>query len=441
MFLELAGQSARDGFHRTQTARLINCYREPLVGTGNSLIRPVLALDPFTQTPGILAQAAEVMDGRLFVASGGRLFEIAPDGGWTDRGAIAAGHASMAGNNGVLGIVAGGRYFTWDGATLAEPAAGAFADFGSVEFFGGYTILTELGGRRFQWSALADAGDLPGLNFSTADGRDDKLLRAVSVGGLLLLLKEQSHEWWYQTGGAGAEAFERLAGGVGGLGLRDYALVTRLPDAAFMVGDDGKAHVIAGQGLAQPVSTPPVETAIRTCTPKRVVYYEDEGHMFCAIVFRDCPAWVFDIATKEWHERAEGQFLQPWSIAGAVKWRGDWIAVQDDGSVRRFRRGDKDGAAPLVKQITSHTLRLEDGARPVLRELEIYAPVGFSGGHVGLSISRDGGATWGPEMTREAGPHYGRRMNWRNLGQARQITARLQWTADHGIEAQARVRL
>ncbi|WP_230685880.1 hypothetical protein, partial [Streptococcus pneumoniae] len=76
------------------------------------------------------------------------------------------------------------------------------------------TVLTELNGRRFQWSDIADASNLPGLNFSTADGRDDDILRPFQINGQLYIWKETSHEIWYLTGGAGAEAFERMAGGV-----------------------------------------------------------------------------------------------------------------------------------------------------------------------------------------------------------------------------------
>jgi hypothetical protein len=216
-----------------------------------------------------------------------------------------------------------------------------------------------------------------------------------------------------------------------------------MPSGAFMIGDDGKAYVIAGPGAIQPVSTPPVETAIREMNPVSCLYYEDEGHMFCCIVFRDAPAWCFDIATGEWHERAEGSLLAPWTAVHSVKWRGGWHASQDDGTIRRFARSATDGDKPLVKQATSHTIRSQDGQRMVLRELEIHAPQGFSAGRIGLQISRDGGATFGIEKPRDIGPigAYAKRMNWRNLGLAREMCARVQWTDDVAIVSQARVRL
>jgi hypothetical protein len=87
----------------------------------------------------------------------------------------------VSGNNGDVLIVAGGKYYRWDGTTLDQPTVGAFSDFGSVDFVGGYTMLTELGGRLFQWSALANSDSLPGLNFASAEARDDAIIRGVAI--------------------------------------------------------------------------------------------------------------------------------------------------------------------------------------------------------------------------------------------------------------------
>lgn len=429
--LEFFGQSARDSdMIGANPSRLTNFYREPIVsgGRGAAVLKSVPGLAPFSNPPGVFTRAMAEIDSKLYAVVGGRLYEIAADGGYTDRGAIADDeNTTISGNNGGVTIVAGGLYYLWNGTTLTNPTAGAFSSFGSHDYIGNYTVITELGGRRFQWSDIADPNDLPGLNFSTADGRDDNLIRPFAINGVLYLFKETSHEIWYVTGGAGAAAFERQAGGIVDVGLKSHNLITRIPGAAFFVGDDNRAHLVSGS--VQPVSTPPVETAIKNCRPKSCFTYEDEGHTFCVITFRDCAAWVYDIALGEWHERAEGVLLDPWSVNCSAKFNGAWYCGRDDAALFKFDAIGTDDNGPLVREAVSRTL-YQDGQRFSVAELELFPRQGFQSGTIELSVSRDSGATWTDPKPRALGPigNYGGRVIWRSLGQCRNITAKVRFT-------------
>lgn len=443
--LEFFRQSARDADNVAgNPSRLLNLYPEPIVPGGRSqyALKSVLGLNEIIELPGLFVRAMGEVDGKFFTVGAGRLYEIdAVAGSYTDRGAIGADpNTSISGNNGVVTVVAGGKYYTWDGASLTEPTAGAFSDFGAVDYFGNYTILTELDGRRWCWSDIADATDLPALNFSTADGRDDNLIRPFQINGALYLFKESSHEIWYLTGQAGANAFDRQAGGVVDIGLKAFGLICRFPGAAFMVGDDGKAYIVAGQ--LRPVSTPAVETAIAQGEPLRCIAYEDEGHTFCAITFGDRPACCYDVATGEWHERAEGLENVRWTVTETVKHAGAWYAGKDDGTISRFERINRDGSDPLIREATSRTL-IGDGDRFTLHELELHPRTGFAGASISLAMSRDGGLTWGAEKVKTWGVgEYAGRINWRALGQFRQATARVRMsgTTDVTLLAEGRVR-
>lgn len=433
--IEFVGQSLRsDANIAVAPSRLVNCYREP-TGEGTFLLQPVPGLTEIAELPGIFVREMAVVEGQLYAACGGSLYRITGSG-FTDLGAIADGATSIAGNNGAVTVCVDGRYFVWNGA-VSEPTPGAFSDFGAVEFFGGYTVLTEKDGRRFQWSDLADATNLPGLSFSSADGRDDLLIRPYAINGVLYLWKQDSHEMWYITGGAGAEAFERLAGGVRDIGLRSFGLISRIPGGAFMVGSDGRAHLVSG--ALQPVSTPAVEAAIRDNNPIKCVTYEEAGHTFCVILFPGRPAWVYDVATGEWHERAEGLSLDAWSLSASAKWQGQWYAGRNDGRVFRFG-GIADGDVPVIKQATSRTLKGE--ARFIVRDVELFARKGFEADGLTLAGSGDDGVTWGPEKAISVGP-VGRtfhRLNWRNrFGQFRQFTARATWDGGIAVRADAMV--
>lgn len=442
MKVEFVGQSARDAdFTIANTSRLVNCYREPIVSGGRSAyaVKSVLGLAEFSSLPGVFVRDMATVSGKLFAVGAGALYEIGSTGGVTNRGAITDdADTTMAGNNGDVTIVADGDYWHWDGTTLTNPTPGAFSNFGAVEYIGNYTVLTEASGRRFQWSDLADATTLPGLNFSTADGKDDNLVRPFAINGLLYLFKETSFEVWYITGQSGANAFARQAGGVQDIGLKGKRLICRIPGSAFFVGSDGRAHLISG-GI-QPVSTPPVETAIQQGEAERCFAYEDEGHTFCVVTFRDRPAWVYDVSTGEWHERAEDD-LQPWSASCAVKFQGYWYAGRDDGSILQFARVNTDRGADLIREATSRTLE-QDGQRITIQQLELFPRQGFADGTITLSISRDGGATWSaPKARTSTLGNYATRMIWRSLGQARMFTAKVRWTDAHDVSILAEGRI
>lgn len=442
--LEFVGQSAQDAdFISGNPSRLVNCYREPMLSGGRAThaLKSVLGRETVYTFPTAFVRAMTEVEGVLYITGSGSLWSMDTGENFTNLGVIPDDPtATMAGNNGDVTVVADGRYFVWNGTTLTEPTPGAFDDFGSVEFFGNYTILTELNGRQFQWSDIADASTLPGLNFSTADGRDDNLLRSMQINGSLYLFKERSFEVWYLTGEAGASALERAAGGVTDLGLKASGLLVQNQGVAFFVGSDGRAHV--GPGQFRPISTPSVETDIAQGQLLNCVSWDDEGHTFFAITFEDRPARVYDVATNEWHDRAEGVLLAGWDCTTSERLGDTWYCGSSMGVVSKLGRTNLDNDVPLVREATSRTLYF-DGARKVVNEAEAFCRRGFYDGWLTLATSRDNGMTWGSEKMRTFGPvgNYGQRLNWRSLGQFRQANARLRWSAPYDVTLEGAMRV
>lgn len=450
-FVEFVGQSAKDAdFKTANTSRLINCYREPI--EDGHQIKAVLGTGQLADLQSVLMRAMDEVGGDIYAVSGGNLFKVERLGNITNIGAVTDGDATISGNNGDVAVAAGGVYYVWDGSTLSSPTGGAFTATGSVEFIGQTTVMTELDGRRFQWSSVADATTLSALDFATAEGRDDNILRAVVINGNLWLMKEASCEIWYQT----SAGFSRISGGVLDTGLKAFGLVAKFDGGAFFVGDDGIAYITNGAGL-QPVSTPAVETDLSQGAARRCFYYEDEGHKFCVIQFSDRMAWIYDISTGEWHNRASGTQLNPWRMVAAVKAWGYWHVGNDFGRVLRLLRVNTDFDVPLVRKMVSRTLKTGD--YQTISRFELFGRIGEveTGGDVtyvlggldyaladsdGLAlfhsltegelrppalfirVSKDNGKTWGPEKWRDFGSlgDYDARLIWRALGRARQFT-------------------
>ncbi|WP_290688555.1 hypothetical protein [Haematobacter sp. UBA3484] len=344
---------------------------------------------------------------------------------------------------------------------------------GGVEYLGGYTILTEEGGRRFAWSSLTDPKIFPALNFATAETTDDDLIRPVVINGMLWLFKERSAEVWYvdDTSASEAGAFGKMPGGDKEIGLRSFGLITKLPGGAFFVGGDGKAYTLTA-GQLQNVGTPGVETAIERSDPDRCFYYEWRGHKFCVIRFRNAPAWVYDLATGEWHERSEGWPVGRWSGVATAKWRGRWMIGSDTGMVSVLH-GVVDNLQPLHR-IAVSTPVYSDGARSILSEMEFFAHQGLydtireraglvyaadalfaedalyamaeaaRNPKLALRLSRDGGMIFGREREEMFGAtgRYDKRVVFRALGQFRQMVAEIHMSdpVDIPIFSDARVK-
>lgn len=466
--IAFVGQSRQDQDNRgSNTARLINCYREA-VGEGKHVLKPVLGMRSFAETGSVFTRAAHVMNGALYAVVGGVLFSIASDGTATNLGAVVdSEETTIDSNNGVLTIVAGGRYWTWDGTTLSEPGTGAFPSFGSVDFIGQRTILTEKDGRRFQWSDVAAPDTLSGA-FATTESRDDNNLRVVAFADTLWFFKEKSIEQWYETGDS--DVFAPMGGGAIDIGLKGYGLVVKAPRALFFVGTDNKVHIASGGG-AKPISTVAVETAIKNSTPTHCFYYQDEGHEFIVVRFDDRPAWVFDLSMGEWHERAEGLGLGAWSATAAVNAYGRFLTATLTGEFFEMVPSGMDGTIPVICEAQSLTLHM-DSKRFNIPMLELFGRVGVhdvgapeilqieglevldagDGGallisdgdpdaqaQIELYVSRDWGHTWSAPKPRGLGVRgdYDKRLVWRGLGRFRQVTARVRWSDSPGIPINA----
>ena len=448
--VEFAGPSVRDDRNRIgHSGRLINCYREPVMtgGRTRAVLQAVPGMQLHETLPSVFMRAMRTIDGALYVACGGYLYQITT-GAAVNLGAITdSEETTIAGHDGYVTVVAGGAYYVWNGATLTSPAVGAITDHGSVDHVSSYTIISERNGKRFEWSALADATSLPGLNFASATERDDDLLRVVAINGAVWLFGTASTEIWYETGLSGADAFAQMAGAAKDTGLKAFGLVCTFNGGAFFVGDDDLVRVTSGADF-EVVSMPGVVSAIKDSSPSKCIYYEDRGHKFCAIVFDDRPAWVFDLATREWHERSENVMHEPWGVTASAKLGADWFVGRNNGDISKLAEIYTDEATPLVREAISATLYM-DGERTTLAELEFFAPVGRQDAGrepvLEFFISSDGGETWGKGRTIGFGAigAYGKRLIWRALGRHRQITAKVRISdpVDALLYSDARVRL
>lgn len=101
------------------------------------------------------------------------------------------------------------------------------------------------------------------------------------------------------------------------------------------------------------------------------------------------------------------------------------------GECRAAKRFNQDGTQPLVREVVSRTQHGPERGRFIVRMFEVFARQGFSSAQIELFLSRDHGHTWTPGKPKPIGApgRYDQRVIWKNLGQARQLTAKLRWSA------------
>lgn len=411
--VEFMGPSLKeDGNTQSGTARLLNFYRVP--SENGPVLRNVPGTAQIAGLGGAFLRALGTVSGEIYAICAGQFYRVAQDGGVTALSAIADGaDAVIASADGVPVMTVDGSYRVWSAGALAQPTPGAFSSFSSVCYLAGYTILTEANGRRFQWSAIADPLTLPGLNFSTADATDGNLVRGAAFNGLLWLFKRDAYEGWTPTGGAGADAFERVISRQ--LGLRAFGAFCEFPGGVFFIGNDGRAHLCTGQD-SRPISTPAVERDIAVEADDPVCFfYEKRGQSFFAVRFASKPAWVYDLATGEWHQRAQGVSLSPWAAVASTKAGEAWYVGSALGIVAKLIEAPVDYDGVMMRKAVSRTLAMDGRS---LAMLQIRAEQG-SGALIWLRLSRDGGFGWGALKARNMGGtgNFARRVTWRNQGQ------------------------
>ena len=448
--VEWVGQSAKDNDDsQFDPSRLVNCYRES--HGGRPVIKSVLGMNTVANLDGVLVRAMSEVGGTLYASIEGKLKSISRNAQVSTLGNIDSDpETTISGNNGKIIVTAGGNCFVYDAGEMSQPDTGAITNIASASFIGQSTVLVEKNGRRVQWSDVADPKTYDALNFATTEQRDDNNIRGLPIGGLFWIFKERSIERWYLNGGA--SFFSPIAGGVLDTGLRGFNLLAEYPGGAFFVGDDGIVYLIVGGQIA-PISTRAVEGSVSESQPRTAFFYEDEGHKFCVITFEDRPAWVYDISTKEWHERAEGADLGPWTALHAAQAYGRNYVANSLGYLHLLQRSNEDSSGPLVRLGVSRTLEA-DGQRFVISRLQVKPRVGRSalgrseasvldvgGGFVlgvggealqvkGFSadprdakifvrLSKDRGETWGRRFDRSLGDQgdYRKAVIMRSLGQ------------------------
>lgn len=482
MRLPFAVMSYRHRSLPVSAQRLINwfCEKQPPGAKADLVLLPTPGLEKFTTVGDGPIRGMAEMAGNLYVVSGRQVFKVTSAGVATELtgpgNLISDGDAVTMAENGTQMVIVtpeDGKGWIATSTTFAEITDADFPDASSVTFMDGFHIVSQKDSTRFYISALNDATSWDALDYASAEGSPDNLVRAIRVGLQVWLFGERSTEIWGNSGAADFP-FERVSGAFVERGCIARDSVASQLGTVFWLGED---RVVYRSDGFQPVrvSTHAIEQAIAgysAITDAVGSVYEQEGHVFYVLSFPTAgETFIYDLSTQLWHER-ESEGYGIWrcihsSNYGSVAVGGD----AEDGRVYLINptRADEDGVQ-IIRTATGNCFHSEN-KRVVFTRLSVEFEAGAGNtlaaqgtlgvvdqtrvaengdvriieagdfritgrvpielppsGTVMLTMSDDGGRNWSSERWRDFGAvgETLRRVEWRRLGSARERVFRLQ---------------
>lgn len=408
--------------------RLINCFPETLPATAGKPYAywRTAGLKPWGTTPGANFRGALLVNNLIYAVIGGAVYTFPATGGpgtALTGVVLGTGPVTMARNNKPvpdIGIVSPG-----DGAFLVSAGAvggwpngsGGFVvgSPNSIGFLQTFFVFTY--GNAQAYVSDPNSTNVNSQNFATAESKPDTLYRSIPYNGQLLLCGSNSIEVWSAQGGVNLTGFPFSYVSTIARGIVGPNAIAGHDDGfgkgIFFVGDDMKVSTLTGY-TPTPVSTPDLDLLIEAEPDKTkitVSVYVSQGHGMVVVQGPNW-CWEYDTTLPNWHERKS--YLVDY-------WRGMFPLL---GVNQQWICGDKkSGNLALIDGKTATEfgdplrMRIETGPSNAfpnkirINAIELYLTKGAgvatgidplqTDPDVSISISRDGGQTWGnPRMVK-----------------------------------------
>ena len=303
---------------------------------------------------------------------------------------------------------------------------------------------------------LGDLSTFNALNVAEAEALPDGINNIISTLREIWILGSESIEIWSDTGAA-AFPFERIPGGV--LGIGSGAGAALLDGTIYWMTPDYKVARSVGYQFEY-ISTPSVELALRRVAnnkdlavglfKSKAYTYKADGHAFYVLNAGPYLTLVYDATTGLWHQRAArtangalvADIIGPILDTSAPFYSGlaPVLALgQQDGNIYALDPGTyTDNGNPIYRERTWQVMDPQEINRIRIDRLELDAETGVGNEtgtdtdpQVWLDMSFDGGRTFGTSRYQSLGKVgiYNNVPTWKRCGMGRRPVARLATTA------------
>lgn len=353
---------------------------------------------------------------------------------YTERGTLdtSTGRCTMVfDDNGDVLISDGATGYHWDGTTFTKPVTQGTV--GPLAFIGGFAVTNNPGTGQYKWSAVNNMQSWSALDFATAEGKSDNLVRVMATQNELWLFGEYTTEIWPLTGGAD-NPFSYNAAMQRGCGAA-HSVVAE-DNSMFWLGDDWIPYRADGfRPMA--ISNPSVQEAISEVPVAsrslcEAFAYTDGFYKFITFNFPGYLTLQYNVATQFWNiARTFGQ--DDWDVLASQYSPCDrYLTIS--GIARLVRGINTDNSGIFERGGISPQLAAGHN-RVVLRSFFLDCEVGRAAEgvepQVMMRVSRDG-ETFGNERWRSLGTigNYQTRAIWRGCGVGRRMTIEVWFTDD-----------
>ncbi|MBK9497023.1 MAG: hypothetical protein IPO08_21430 [Xanthomonadales bacterium] len=440
---QFIGPAASGRSDNYSAQRLVNYYIDVGAGkaAGQLIGCPGRALE-FTLTGTGCRGFYKVSDTVCIMVCGGFVYSVSDTYAATQIGTVADDYAmvSIACNGDDVLVASGGVLYSM---SLSGSVSTVIAsDVGSVDSLDDYFVATKTTSNTYIWSDYQTATFDP-LSFKADNSANDLLMGVKVARRTMYVLGTKSVRAWYDSGTSADIPFSRIDGSVFEVGCIAKHSIAEMDSVFFLGGDDkgaGAVWMIAG-GSPMRISTPAIEYAIAQWPDKsdaEAFTYTDEGHAFYVLSSTSGDeTWVFDVATKEWHQRA---YLNSTGQLCRIKPRchvhfagKHLVGDYDSGAVCEYSLDVyADNGDPLPAIRACETIQAGLSVQPTTTlELDMDIGYGLNTGQgvnpqAMLRCSRDGGKTWGNSLWASFGRmgEYSARCRWNRVGGGRRMVLR-----------------
>lgn len=432
--IPFANQEGQSSVTQNSQERLVNMFCEVQISGKSKLVRrqrmSVEQVYPLVGEKRCIEKNGSV----YYMIVGNTFYTYDGNSGLVTRGLLVSstGRCTMVfDDNGDVLISDGETAYHWDGATLTTPDTQG--DIGPLTFLGGFAVGNTPDTGQFKWSASNDMQTWDALDFATAEGKTDHLVRVYAAQNELWLFGQETTEIWPLSGGADSPfaynaSMQRGCGAAHSVVAEDNSLFWLGNDWIIYRADGFRPMAVSNPSVQEAISNVP-EASRALC---EAFSYTDGFNKFVTFNFPGYVTLQYNVATQFWNIASTyGQ--DDWDVLAAQYSQCDRYLTTtglaqlvrgintDNGGV--FRRG---GISPQLAA---------GNAKVALRSFFLDCEVGRAAigvePQVMMRKAMDG-VTFGNERWRSLGTigQYRHRAIWRGCGVGRRMTVEVWFTDD-----------
>ena len=271
-------------------------------------------------------RGAHNCEGRRFIVSGRKLYQVDKNGVATDRGTIpGTGRVTMAhnqianGNQVLIGTI--DNSYLWD--TVENTLAATGVALQSVDFLNQRFLGVDQQRRFWRHSALADGASWSDLDVYSSESSPDRIVALKVLDGQVYVFNERTIEVFVDQP-TETQVFQRTV--VIQRGCISGDTIVRIAGTLFFVGDDYIPYRLDGY-TPVPIGMKPIVADLSKTEPRKLFGFgwEDRGYLVYYVTAQNGHTWGYDVTNGRWHRR-ESYGLDRWRINTLVKFEQDWYA-------------------------------------------------------------------------------------------------------------------